>query len=72
VGSGVVFKSAGPAAMLAIVLAMGFIPDQRTPLLFGSVSLGILLLAFVLRSVVAKKAALRPSIAANANGRTPS
>jgi GABA permease len=37
------------AAMLAIVLAMGFIPDQRTPLLFGVISLGILLVAFSMR-----------------------
>ncbi len=37
------------AGMLAIVLAMAFIPDQRTPLLFGLVSLGILLLAFAVR-----------------------
>jgi GABA permease len=35
--------------MLAIVLAMAFIPDQRTPLLFGFISLAILLLAFGLR-----------------------
>ncbi len=34
------------AGMLAIVLAMAFIPDQRMPLLFGIVSLAILLLAF--------------------------
>jgi GABA permease len=37
------------AAMLAIVLAMAFIPDQRTPLLFGVISLGILLVAFSMR-----------------------
>ncbi len=34
------------AGMLAIVLAMAFIPDQRTPLIFGLVSLGALLLAY--------------------------
>jgi GABA permease len=34
------------AGMLAIVLAMAFIPDQRMPLLFGVLSLAILLLAF--------------------------
>jgi GABA permease len=45
-------------AMLAIVLAMGFIPDQRTPLLFGIASLGILLLAFLLRSLLGGRAAL--------------
>jgi GABA permease len=32
--------------MLAIVLAMAFIPDQRTPLIFGVISVGILLLGF--------------------------
>ena len=35
--------------MLGIVLAMAFIPEQRTPLLFGLVSLGMLLLAFAAR-----------------------
>src|SRR5580704_5468256 len=34
------------AGMLGIVLAMAFIPDQRTPLIFGIISLGLLLLAF--------------------------
>ena len=38
------------AAMLAILLAMAFIPDQRTPLVFGMVSLGALVLAFAARS----------------------
>jgi len=37
------------AAMLGILLAMAFIPDQRTPLLFGLISLGVLLLAFAAR-----------------------
>jgi GABA permease len=37
------------AGMLGIVLAMAFIPDQRTPLIFGVVSLGILLLGFTAR-----------------------
>jgi GABA permease len=37
------------AGMLGIVLAMAFIPDQRTPLLFGMISLGILLLGFCAR-----------------------
>jgi GABA permease len=37
------------AAMLGIVLAMAFIPDQRTPLIFGLISLGILLLSFGVR-----------------------
>lgn len=38
------------AGMLGIVLAMAFIPDQRTPLLFGLVSLGILLAGYGLRT----------------------
>jgi len=37
------------AGMLSIVLAMAFIPDQRTPLLFGVISLGALLLGFGVR-----------------------
>jgi GABA permease len=35
--------------MIGIVVAMGFIPDQRAPLGFGLASVGILLLAFILR-----------------------
>jgi GABA permease len=38
------------AAMLSILLAMAFIPEQRTPLAFGLVSLGLLLLAFAARA----------------------
>jgi GABA permease len=34
------------AGMLSIVLAMAFIREQRTPLIFGLISLGILLLGF--------------------------
>jgi GABA permease len=37
------------AGMLGIVLAMAFIPEQRIPLIFGLISLGILLLAFLAR-----------------------
>ncbi len=37
------------AGMLGIVLAMAFIPEQRTPLVFGCISLGLLLLGFVAR-----------------------
>ncbi len=37
------------AGMLGILLAMAFIPDQRTPLVFGVISLGVLLAAFGLR-----------------------
>jgi GABA permease len=36
--------------MLGIILSMGFIPDQRVPLLFGLISIGILLLAYGLRA----------------------
>jgi GABA permease len=46
------------AAMLAIVLAMGFIPDQRTPLLFGLISLGVLLIAFAARAKFGAKSTL--------------
>jgi GABA permease len=34
------------AGMLAILLAMAFIPEQRTPLIFGIISLGLLLIGF--------------------------
>ena len=34
------------AAMLGIVIAMGFIPEQRAPLAFGLASVGVLLLCF--------------------------
>jgi GABA permease len=44
------------AGMLGIVFAMAFIPDQRTPLLFGLISLGILLLAFTARTRFGTKA----------------
>jgi len=33
--------------MIAILVAMAFIPDQRLPLLFGSLSLGILIVGFL-------------------------
>jgi GABA permease len=42
------------AGMLGIVLAMAFIPDQRTPLIFGVISLLILLLAFSARHRLGK------------------
>jgi len=35
--------------MLAIVAAMGFIPDQRAPLLFGVISVIVLLAAYGIR-----------------------
>jgi len=37
------------AGMLSILLAMAFIREQRTPLIFGLISLGILLLGFAVR-----------------------
>ncbi|HWX36712.1 MAG TPA: amino acid permease [Steroidobacteraceae bacterium] len=40
------------AAMLAIVAAMGFIPDQRAPLLFGIVSVAIMLVGYGIRQWV--------------------
>jgi GABA permease len=36
------------------VLAMAFIPDQRTPLIFGVISLALLLLAFGARRYFSK------------------
>jgi len=50
------------AGMLGIVLAMGFIPDQRTPLIFGLISLGILLLGFSARRHFGGKAEI-PALA---------
>ena len=44
------------AGMLGIVLAMAFIPDQRTPLLFGLISLGVLMMAFAARARFGAKA----------------
>ena len=38
------------AGMLGILIAMAFIPDQRTPLIFGVVSLGILILICSVRA----------------------
>jgi GABA permease len=46
------------AGMLAIVLAMAFIPDQRTPLIFGVISLLLLLLAFSVRHRLGKNPAI--------------
>ena len=37
------------AGMIGIVVAMAFIPEQRTPLLLGVVSLLLLLLAYAVR-----------------------
>jgi GABA permease len=43
------------AAMLGIVVAMAFIPEQRTPLIFGVVSLGVLMLCCAARARFGKK-----------------
>jgi GABA permease len=45
------------AGMLGILLAMAFIPEQRTPLIFGLASLGILLLGFCARMRFGQKPA---------------
>ncbi len=47
------------AGMLGIVLAMAFIPEQRTPLIFGAISLGMLLSAFCVRARFGRQPALR-------------
>lgn len=48
------------AGMVGIVVAMAFIPDQRTPLLLGVASLGILVLAYAVRQQLRKHAAAAP------------
>ncbi|AKM31170.1 GABA permease [Pandoraea faecigallinarum] len=48
------------AGMLSIVGAMAFLPDQRTPLALGVVSLTVLLLAFTVRSIWRKLRAQDP------------
>ena len=45
------------AADAAIVAAMAFIPDQRAPLVFGIVSVIVLLVAYVLRRAVGTQTA---------------
>jgi GABA permease len=42
-------------AMLAIVAAMGFIPDQRAPLVFGVMSVAVLLAAYALRRAIGSR-----------------
>ena len=49
--------------MLGIVVAMAFIPDQRTPLLLGVVSLGILLAGYLVRQQVRRKNAVNHVVA---------
>ncbi len=44
------------AGMIGIVVAMAFIPDQRTPLLLGVASLGILLVGYVVRQICRRNA----------------
>jgi len=46
------------AGMLGIVLAMAFIPEQRVPLIFGVISLGILLAGFRARIRFGRKPAI--------------
>ena len=46
------------AGMLAILIAMAFIPEQRTPLLFGIISLGLLVLGFAVRLRCGKRPAV--------------
>jgi GABA permease len=48
--------------MIGIVVAMGFIPDQRAPLGFGLLSVGILLLAFTLRRRLGSRPGLPATI----------
>ncbi|GAB3627289.1 GABA permease [Pandoraea terrae] len=48
------------AGMLGIVGAMAFLPDQRTPLALGVVSLAVLLLAYTVRSIWRKLRAPDP------------
>jgi GABA permease len=50
------------AGMLTIVVAMAFIEEQRKPLIFGFISLGLLLIGFWLRMVFGHPAE-RPAIA---------
>jgi GABA permease len=35
--------------MLAVLAAMAFIPEQRTPLLFGLISAGVMLIVYAAR-----------------------
>ena len=52
------------AAMLTIVAAMAFIREQRPPLLFGVISVGVMLAGYGIRC------ALRPAKSATAPGPT--
>ena len=46
--------------MLGILLAMAFIAEQRSPLIFGLISLGILLVSFGVRVCFGKPAEIEP------------
>ena len=48
------------AAMLGILAAMAFIPDQRTPLITGLTSLAIAAALFGLRRALVRRVALQP------------
>jgi GABA permease len=48
------------AGMLGILLAMAFIAEQRSPLIFGLISLGILLVSFGVRVCFGKPAEIEP------------
>ena len=48
--------------MIGIVVAMGFIPEQRAPLGFGLLSVGILLLAFMLRRRLGSRSRLPATV----------
>jgi GABA permease len=54
------------AGMLGIVLSMAFIPDQRTPLAFGLVSVGVLVAAFFVRRRLGRQPGIA-SLAAEAH-----
>ena len=43
------------AGMVGILVAMAFIPDQQTPLLFGIISLGLLLMGYGVRARLGSK-----------------
>jgi GABA permease len=49
--------------MIGILVAMAFIPDQRTPLWLGVVSLGVLLVAYAWRARTSKAISAEPKFA---------
>ena len=50
------------AGMVGLLVAMAFIPDQRTPLEFGLISLGLLLVGYGFRARFGSQSAPQPSI----------